>query len=384
MVRALFVNENGGGHATVHANLLTELHRHGDMETRRYDLPRDSLARSIFAGALRMPSGWDFDFVLARAQLVQSAIAARSVVRLAKGCDVVHFYSQNAAPLLPAAVARLPYVVTTDASCAQTARMLEYRYPGRGTALSVRAAQILEQRCFAGAAAIVAQSEWARRSLIGDAGVDPARVQVLRLGAPREQPWIERPVRKLPRVAYVGFSMRRKGGGLLLDMLGPELGQSCELHIVTTARLMPRPGLHVRSDVRPGDGKIFRVLQDVDLLVLPSDADMSPNVILEAMASGLPVVTLATGALPEMVAHGTTGFVVPSTDTRALREAIDQLLASPARRREFGVAGRERLIRCFNAETEAGRLADILRAVAGKPGHRRGVGSSGDDRSAGC
>jgi glycosyltransferase involved in cell wall biosynthesis len=157
--------------------------------------------------------------------------------------------------------------------------------------------------------------------------------------------------------------MQRKGGALLLELLAPELGRSCDIHLVTTARVAPRPGLTVHSDIRPGDGRIFGVLREVDLLVLPSDADMSPNVVLEAMACGLPVVAYRSGAVSEMVINGETGFVVRPGDLFHLRQGIMALVHSPALRRRYGAAGRRRLVSHFNAELEAGRMVELLRAV---------------------
>ena len=360
-LRVAFLNENVGGHATFHANVMAELARRRDVQAVRIDISPPSFLRRIAAGSVPFLAGRDADFALFRAQLVQSAAAARPLRRIAENCDVLHFYSQNACPML---TPRRPYVVTTDASCAQTARMSPSRYPGRGTAVSLRAAQVLEHRFLDRASAIVAQSDWSRAGLVDETGIDEERVSVIRLGGPRAQPWIERPADRRPRVAYVGFSMLRKGGTLLLEMLAAELGRTCDLQLVTTARVAPRPGLTVHSDIRPGDGRIFDVLRDADLLVLPSDADMSPNVVLEAMASGLPVVAFGCGAVPEMVIDGETGTVVRPGDQSHLRQAILDLLASPARRRRFGAAGRQRLIDHFNSEIEVGRMIELLSAVS--------------------
>jgi glycosyltransferase involved in cell wall biosynthesis len=63
-------------------------------------------------------------------------------------------------------------------------------------------------------------------------------------------------------------------------------------------------------------------------------------VLLEAMAHGRPVVATPVGGIPSLVDDGVTGLLVPTGDTRALRESITRLLGNPALRRKLGRAAR--------------------------------------------
>jgi glycosyltransferase involved in cell wall biosynthesis len=87
-----------------------------------------------------------------------------------------------------------------------------------------------------------------------------------------------------------------------------------------------------------------------DLFVLPAvhdargNVDGLPNVILEAMASGLPVVASGISGIPLAVVDGETGSLVPERDTAALAGALAALLADPERRRALGRAGRRRAV----------------------------------------
>ncbi len=77
-----------------------------------------------------------------------------------------------------------------------------------------------------------------------------------------------------------------------------------------------------------------------DALVLSSAWEGMPNVVLEAMASGTPVVATAVGAVPEMVTDGETGYVVPPGDHAALAAAMERMMdLAPDERRELGDAG---------------------------------------------
>jgi starch synthase len=98
---------------------------------------------------------------------------------------------------------------------------------------------------------------------------------------------------------------------------------------------------------------------------------------LEAMACKVPVVATATGGIPEVVADGETGLLVPieqqndgsgtPLDTSRfeadLAAALSEVLADPARAREMGVAGRRRAVEAFSWATIATRTLDLYRGL---------------------
>jgi glycosyltransferase involved in cell wall biosynthesis len=78
-----------------------------------------------------------------------------------------------------------------------------------------------------------------------------------------------------------------------------------------------------------------------DVLVLTSDWEGTPNVILEAMASGLPVVATRVGGVSDIVLDGRTGYLVDPWDENGFVDAIVDLAENPQRRQAYGRAGRE-------------------------------------------
>jgi glycosyltransferase involved in cell wall biosynthesis len=95
---------------------------------------------------------------------------------------------------------------------------------------------------------------------------------------------------------------------------------------------------------------VARLLAASDCLVLSSDFEGLPMVVLEAMASARAVVSTNVGSLPAMVEHGRTGLLVPKGEPAALADALTAVLASPDRGRAMGEAGRARVLERYPLE----------------------------------
>ena len=92
------------------------------------------------------------------------------------------------------------------------------------------------------------------------------------------------------------------------------------------------------------------LLRTMDIFVLPSLAEGTSNTILEAMASGLPVVATDVGGNPELVRNESTGLLVPAANPAALADAIAQLISDPGLRAKYGGSGRERVLAHFSTQ----------------------------------
>ncbi|HPT96485.1 MAG TPA: glycosyltransferase family 4 protein [Armatimonadota bacterium] len=124
--------------------------------------------------------------------------------------------------------------------------------------------------------------------------------------------------------------------------------------------------------------ELVAVYAQADLFALPcvvtpeGDRDGLPNVILEAMASALPVVSTRVSAIPEAVEDGVTGLLVPPGDVDALAAALEKLIRDAGLRQRLGEAGRARVERDFDiwnsplAELFARECDAVAHAIAGK------------------
>ena len=101
------------------------------------------------------------------------------------------------------------------------------------------------------------------------------------------------------------------------------------------------------------------LLRTMDVFVLGSQREGISNTVLEAMASGLPVVATATGGNFELVERGVTGDLVPPGDSAALAAAIRAYASDAARRRAHGAAGRARAERLYSLGGMMNRYAEL-------------------------
>jgi alpha-maltose-1-phosphate synthase len=377
-VRALLVNENIGGHATVHHYLRQVASRRGDLVVRIVDVPPPGFWRKVAAVAVPGLGRIDADLRPVRYQLAQSAWVARRLPSWIVGgpgerpFDVVHLYTHNVGLLARRALRDVPYVVTIDSTNAQSNLMHPAREPTRWSPMSTRAVRPFERAVYARAWRVVANSEWCARSVVEDYGIDRGRIEVLPMGVPVPPlPARTGPARMgsvaggaLPRVLFIGRTMERKGGFDLLRVHQRWLADRCELVLVTQDQVPPGKNLTVVDDVRPGDGRIGALLADSAVMVLPSRLDQWPNAVMEAMSYAVPPVVSDVGGLPEMVPHGRAGVVLVDRAPETLRDAIAGLLDDPVRRAELGAGARARVERDLDVELTANRLLDVIRDAA--------------------
>jgi L-malate glycosyltransferase len=137
-----------------------------------------------------------------------------------------------------------------------------------------------------------------------------------------------------------------------------------EAHLRDLAR---RAGLGDRVMFLGQRDDIYDVLRAFDTLVLSSDHEGLPTVLLEALWLGIPVVARALGGIPEVVEDGKTGVLVRSDDPSVLAAACVGLLGDEARRRELAHHGARVVETAFSIEQTSAQLARLYSSLATAP-----------------
>jgi len=123
-------------------------------------------------------------------------------------------------------------------------------------------------------------------------------------------------------------------------------------------------GLTDRVDIRAGSTDVRPVLRKAWLIVVPSVSEGLPNVILEAMACGAPVVATAVGGNPEAVREGVTGLLVPAKDPLAMADAMYTILSDGAMREFMGTSARRIALQDYSIETITSLTQKVLLEAA--------------------
>jgi glycosyltransferase involved in cell wall biosynthesis len=124
------------------------------------------------------------------------------------------------------------------------------------------------------------------------------------------------------------------------------------------------------------------LLKLMDVFVLSSLSEGSPNAVLEAMAAGLPVIATDVGGLPDIVIDGESGILVPPGDWEALEKAITELLADPERAAAMGRMGLANAADKHDIEKVVRRVEGIMDRLLDLPrGRVRGTRGRSDSES---
>jgi glycosyltransferase involved in cell wall biosynthesis len=243
---------------------------------------------------------------------------------------------------------------------------------------------------------VIANSEGVRRELVGLAGVEPEKIQILHNFIDVEK--FHPPDAEERRAARARWGLRDDELALLLPgrigLQKHQLGLAFALARLKRAGRLP-PRLRVLLAGRNRDKMYSFVLPRVlralgldgivtflgpvnemvslyhaaDALVMPSLYEGLPNAVLESHASGLPAVVSHAANIDQLVLDGRTGFEVPTFDHEALADALGRLFAlSDAERRAMGARGRVHIAATFSIDRvldETVRLYDGLLAQKG-------------------
>lgn len=261
---------------------------------------------------------------------------------------------------------RPPTVVYTDYTAILSAQKPEGgRSPYSGKQLKAWLAR--EKLVYENAAHICARSELVQESIIGQYGIDPSKLSVVGGGAnvtPNGD--FEFKTRSgSPTILFIGKEYYRKGGDLLLKAFERIRSQipDARLVMVTSASIDAVEGVQFikpcwREDV------IAELFRKADVFVLPSRLETWGDVIVEAMAFGVPCVVTRNDAMPEIIDHEVTGLVVEKEDADAIAFWTTRLLEDQEMRQRLSENARRRYVDQFAWTVVANRIGDVIESIA--------------------
>lgn len=205
-------------------------------------------------------------------------------------------------------------------------------------------------------------------------GFPASKLRVIRYGIETDPPVQATPAAAAPYILFVGRFVEKKGVAYLIDAmrLRRDAGDATGLTIVGDGPLAG--ALRQRAASLPGvewlgwrpPAEVRAHMRDAVALAVPSvtaasgDEEGLPNVVLEAMAQGTPVIGSRHAGIGEAIADGVNGFLVPPGDPRALADAIGRLTRDGDLRARLGAAARRTAIEQFDAKTQSHRVEDAL------------------------
>lgn len=263
----------------------------------------------------------------------------------------------------------LPSVIYTDYTARLSARHPEAGRSPLGPRHLARWIR-LETDAYRRAAHVCTRSEFVRTNLITEYGLAPDFVTAIG-GGVNFEPLPPVPVRDpsaAPTALFIGRRFHRKGGDVLLRSFGRarERVPRARLLLVTGDPIpsgLPLDGVTVMAPVWERE-RLSALYRQADLFVLPSRLETWGDVLLEAMAHGLPCLGTAEESMAEIISAGETGMLVAAADEDALTEALIDLLAARDRLERWGASARRRVEAEFTWERVVERLAPLLEAAA--------------------
>ncbi len=316
------------------------------------------------------------------------------------GADLIHSHTwyANFAGHMASLLHGAPHVLS--------AHSLEPLRPWKAEQLGggYRVSSFAERTAYEGAAGVIAVSGGMREDILrAYPSVDPAKVHVVHNGIDIDE-WAPNPATdaltsrgidpEAPMIVFVGRITRQKGLPYFLRAVRelpadyqvvlcagapdtPEIAR--EVDTLVTELQTNRTGVHLITDMLPRH-ELTQLLTHATTFACPSIYEPLGIVNLEAMACGTPVVASATGGIPEVVADGETGYLVPlaqvsdGTGTPVdpekfiadTRDALVKMVSDPVRAKEMGEASRRRAAEHFAWTSIAERTLDVYRTVLGQ------------------
>jgi glycosyltransferase involved in cell wall biosynthesis len=219
-------------------------------------------------------------------------------------------------------------------------------------------------------------------------GAEPEKVFLCRHGVRLDRFAAVKRAPEPGRLLSIGRLVPKKGFDVLIEACAVLAQRNVEFSLdivgdgtqrASLLELVELRGLSDRVKILPGrpQPELLELYARAACFVLApavqsdGDRDGVPNVILEAMACGVPTVATAISGIPEVIQDGRTGVLVPSGDCTVLADALQLLLAEPGRAQQLGDAGRRLVESQFDLADCAAPVVELLRLRLGLPTTRQ-------------
>ncbi len=226
-----------------------------------------------------------------------------------------------------------------------------------------------EERIYQSAKHIIALSPWNRESLIRDYRIPAQRISVFapcgRMPVLTVEQLDRRFERKgLVRLLFVGNDWERKGGPKLLAWHQNYWKDRAEL-IVVSSRAVPTTAKNVRWLGKVENEKLVHdIFPSADMFVFPTLFDKVPNVLTEAIVSGLPIVATRIAGIPWLVQDGNTGFLADYGDDDMFVHCVEKLMRDVELRRRMSHNTLTWAQEEMNGDKQYGGLVNLLHDLA--------------------
>jgi glycosyltransferase involved in cell wall biosynthesis len=304
---------------------------------------------------------------LGKFQMIHDVFSGRAAAKAAirSGATKIIFGTYHNCPWLPQKKG-VRYFIFSDGTMRQLANL---GYSQRGKDISRMAKFIYGRGVRRQAQAghhFFCMSVWYAKALQAEHGVRPEQITIVPPSVDTNywQPKIgERKPGPL-RAVFIGADFKRKGGDVLMQVAAlPEFSE-VEWHLVTKSPPQNKTAnVTCHTDFNSDAEGLRNLVQNSDVLVLPTRADCSSIAALEAAACGVPSIITHVGGISDLVANGVNGILLEQPTVEHLSAALRKYLASPALLAAHGRAAREKVVREFDVRVVLGKIQKTLTIV---------------------
>ena len=306
----------------------------------------------------------DFTKRLGKFQMLHDVLCGRAAAREAirRGATKIVFGTYHNCPWLPQKKG-VRYFIYSDATMRQLTNL---GYSSTTKDISRMAKVIyghgVKRQAQAGHH-FLCMSTWYAEALQKEHGVKPEQITIVPPMVDTVY-WCPREGARKPgplRIVFIGADFMRKGGDVLMEVASMPEFSEVEWHLVTKSP--PATDLaNVTSYTgfdSDADG-LRNLVQESDLLVLPTKADCSPIAILEAAASGIPSISTRMAGIGDQIEDGVSGLLLDKPDVEHLAKALRTYISSPILLEKHGHAARVKTVREFDSRVVVEKIREAM------------------------